>query len=81
MTMDNTNEWATFLAGHWTLERPTRPGTYPTCARECPGTGNQYVVAYVDPKTGGVKLVGEWRGWFWSEPRPNLPNPPDAPTG
>lgn len=78
-------EWAAFLSGHWTRERPTRPGTYPVCALGVP-PGAQTMVFFIDPSTGKIAspndLAGSgWRGWFWSEPMPRLPAPPDCPPG
>lgn len=66
-----------FARGHWTRERPTKPGFYPVCGVGS-SPGNERVLAYTDPRTGSVSLVTPWGGWFWSEPFPKLPNPPDS---
>jgi hypothetical protein len=68
--------WLRFLSGHWTREAPTEPGVYPTCPLNCPAGKSMPTVTAV-AHAGGVRLLDEWRGWFWSEPLPQLPHPPD----
>lgn len=66
------DHWKQFLAGHWQQERPTRPGRYAAATRQ--GERGQTVIAY--EKEGRIELTTDWKGWFWSEPWPDLPWPP-----
>ena len=65
-------EWARFLAGHWTKERPTVPGRY----AQADSTGEQsgvHGVIYIDPRTKEPRSVTSHGGYWWSEPYPELP--------
>lgn len=73
-----SSAWQRFLAGHWTREAPTRPGAYVTCPLECPAS-RTFPTAVAIEREGRVELLEPWHGWFWSEPLPQLPNPPDCP--
>jgi len=76
--------WDRFLAGNWTMEPPTKAGVYPIADRD----GNQAIMPFVVAKLpdgelhysmlGRSSMCGSdiWQGWFWSQPIPNLPNPP-----
>lgn len=72
--------WAKFLDGHWTRERPTKPGYYPTASvksGEVDGTiPSMTVLAY--ELDGEIRFTQPWGGWWWSEPLPLLPPTPDA---
>lgn len=71
-------ESARFVCGQWTLERPTKPGTYLIAARGTQvGASSQTNVLYEDPRTNEVCWVTPWGGWWWSEPLPTLPQTPD----
>lgn len=72
--------WSRFLHGHWTREKPTKPGTYPIEGVKCgrpEGTLPSSVV--VVAKLGDALIyTQDWKGWWWSEPFPMLPPPPDT---
>jgi len=88
--MELVQKWITFVDGHWQKEMPTKPGTYPTANREKERTGNRHVVipkkgedfqekAYdASAVTNAFRTEGtDWGGWWWSEPYPELPEPPE----
>ena len=72
--------WATFLDGHWTREKPRRPGYYPVqgvgCGEVDGSTPSVLVIAY--ESEGEIRFTQSWGGWWWSEPLPLLPPTPDA---
>jgi hypothetical protein len=72
--------WERFLGGHWTRVRPTKPGYYPVEGVACgqlPGKApSTTVLAYDDQ--GTLRFSQSWGGWWWSEPLPMLPPPPDV---
>ena len=72
-------EMEEFMRGEWTLEMPTKPGAYPVCALGTPA-GFFTIVVYERPcLTGSVLTPTQpWGGWWWSEPLPHMPNPPDC---
>jgi len=72
-----------FASGKWQMELPTEAGTYPVAERQGHLAGLRYLVSLkgkiFDP--GNVKQVeegSEWKGWWWSEAHPELPNAPDG---
>jgi len=69
-----TEAWEKFLSGHWQKDRPAFPGCYPVCARGCP-PGREYILVYT--YKGGQHQTQKWGGWWWSEPWPDLPDPPE----
>lgn len=66
----------TFMRGEWTLEAPTEPGSYPICARDT-NPGFCVNTVYYSPFTHKIKSTMAWGGWWWSEPLPEMPPPPD----
>lgn len=78
--MTLSDRWALFLGGHWTRERPTKPGYYPveavTCGDQDGVVPSLTVLAYDDH--GQLRFAQSWGGWWWSEPLPALPPPPDT---
>lgn len=68
MTDELRAEWDTFLNGHWQKEMPKKVGEYPlaTLDGELGGRGLVYFA-------GGFRSVHTWRGWWWSEPIPDMP--------
>ena len=78
--LDFKTAWARFLSGHWTRERPTRPGYYPIqCLKsgETEGT-TPSSLCLVYELEGEIRFTQGWGGWWWSEPLPDLPPTPDA---
>jgi hypothetical protein len=67
--------WTGYLNGHWTQDKPTRPGRYLVATRD--GRLAGVIVFYRDKVTGGVTSTNTWGGWFWSFPMP--PPPVSAP--
>lgn len=63
-------QWDKFFLGCWTKERPTKPGKYPT--RTYDGHPGQTVLVYALPN-GGVAQMPSWGGFYWTEPRPDMP--------
>jgi len=63
-------EWQHFARGHWQKECPDLEGRYPTSDR----CGYPAVDQYVHTDTA---IAADWDGWWWSEPYPTLPNPPE----
>ena len=71
--MTHAERMARFLAGHWTKERPTEEGYYPTRTsdgEELSPTQWQLVVKRPD---GSIWLRTSWGGEFWSVPWPGMP--------
>lgn len=77
----DTHEWALFLGGHWQTRMPEGHGDYPTATRDG---------FYAPPRAVRIRGTstdalewfcphGEWEGWWWSAPLPNLPKPPAWP--
>lgn len=71
-----------FASGKWQMEVPTEAGTYPVAERQGHVAGLRYLVSLkgkvfdagnVNQRHGG----SEWKGWWWSEAHPELPNAPD----
>lgn len=72
-----TLRWSAFLNGHWTLERPTQPGRYRIAGLD--GKSKGEIVALINKRTGEIRLVPGWEGWFWSFPIPLPPRPVPKP--
>jgi len=82
----NTNyaDWLRFLGGEWTLTAPTKEGLYRIATKKgeiCTPS----VLIFDDPltislcairgmTTGNASSV--WKGYWWSEPMPELPSIP-----
>lgn len=68
---ERSGAMARFLAGHWTRERPSAPGIYPTRGADgierTPGFW-----ALVQQIGEQLRVVAEEGGWFWSEPWPGM---------
>ena len=83
LTQEGLREsYETFAVGAWQMELPTEAGTYSVASRDGELAGLRYLVdvkgTLTDPQN--IKSTGgsEWRGWWWSEPHPDLPNAPDG---
>lgn len=74
--IDVVDLWRDFLHGHWTKVPPTVPGTYPTADRA--GFLSKDII--VGELKGELYYAGAknpaWGGWWWSEPRPDMPPAP-----
>ena len=79
-------KWAKFLNGTWTTNAPQEPGTYPLAAPKGDAENPPGILMNVVATEDGLHyaLPGRsqtgscpWGGWFWSQPLPNLPKPPD----
>lgn len=77
--------WAKFLSGTWTKTAPTNPGTYPVAPERIAGEPTPKILMNVAQTDDGLyySLPGKsetnscpWEGWVWSQPLPNLPEPP-----
>ena len=81
--MYSIDAWKKFAQGHWQKEMPRRQGTYPTATRERRRAADRTVVITTkdkfldvrsrmgtDPK--GLEEGTRWKGWWWSEPYPEL---------
>ncbi len=68
------DSWAKFIQGHWQREMPTGPGRYPTANRVGNTTGSR--VVYTHPTTHKPQGDRPWKGWWWSEPFPEMPRAP-----
>jgi hypothetical protein len=66
-------KWEKFLGGHWTREKPTKPGSYPICAVGGGSTNQMLLVVELQDKS--MLYLPSWGGWVWSEPSPGLPQP------
>lgn len=80
--------WASFARGGWTLQVPLEAGVYPVVAREAALPPNLSLEATVDFTFRRLALIegvvcdvthyrptarrSEWRGYWWSEPLPEL---------
>jgi hypothetical protein len=63
--------WATYHAGHWTKDQPTRAGWYNVATRE---GGHAGFKLYIECKNEIIPYMHTgWAAWFWSEPIP-FPN-------
>lgn len=78
-------EWAAFLRGRWTTQAPTKPGVYPAAGRTGEPARDQTVIGlangnvlYCDRHTTYKDPKAAWGGWWWSEPRPELPPAPKS---
>lgn len=82
-------DWEKFAAGHWTQDRPNRPGLWAVAERDASEylcldfLGFTTISVYLDPRSqlltqAGAFIAGNfhWGGWFWSEPVPLMPLPP-----
>lgn len=79
------------MNGHWQAEIPKKDGTYWTATRSgeinrplnVVWAGKQLVYAGGTPKNpDGDSLLSydsTWKGWWWSEPLENPPEPPAWP--
>lgn len=65
-----------FMRGEWTLEMPREPGIYPICRSGMTASMLFNVVFYPAPNQE-PKAATPWDGWWWSEPFPTMPPPPD----
>lgn len=70
------SEWEKFLAGYWTRTPPKHEGTYPI-ADVSGQQQSRTVVIFQNPTTQEWEMRPYWKGWFWSEPIPELPTPPE----
>lgn len=71
--------WERFLAGHWRTTIPEERGMFPRATRDGLEAPAAYVCKGPDPDGSPVAWWsphGEWRGWWWSAPIPDLPRPP-----
>ena len=68
-------EWIRFLNGKWQKEVPKKPGRYPQALAWGEYQGDMGLI-YEHPKKGLV-VIKEWGGWWWSEPFPKMPKPPE----
>lgn len=80
--------WASFARGNWTLQVPSVAGVYPVVAREAELPSTIVFEATVDFAFRRLALIegvvcdvthyrptarrSEWRGYWWSEPLPEL---------
>jgi hypothetical protein len=73
-------EWERFLSGHWTREKPTKPGVYIVEGVQCgePQGVSLTKTLIVVEHEGRLISTHTWGGWRWSEPAPYLPPTPDA---
>ena len=74
--------WLQFLGGHWTLDAPTKEGSYFTKTMQHELAGQIHVAEVAN---AGVKLLivpsswrhqtptERWGAYWWSEPMPNMP--------
>jgi hypothetical protein len=81
----NPEKWMPFINGHWQKEMPTKVGTYPTASRQGERAEDRHIIitkegkAYALSSTTNIYANGgtDWTGWWWSEPYPELPKPPE----
>ncbi|HVI40066.1 MAG TPA: hypothetical protein VM577_05350 [Anaerovoracaceae bacterium] len=65
--------WHQFLLqGCWTKQRPNKPGTYPVAVVG----GELAITVYLNPITNQLETSQPWNGYWWSEPRPAMPEFP-----
>jgi hypothetical protein len=75
--------WKKFINGHWEKTFPEKAGVYPTATREgCRATDRHVALIrgghLVDTTSyRPIDKSTTWAGWWWSEPIPALPPPPD----
>jgi hypothetical protein len=68
--------WKRFLQGCWTREPPTVKGTYPVANRDGQQCGYRHVT-FIDGVMWDQGHEGQfWSAFWWSEPMPELPEPP-----
>lgn len=75
--MTETNPWIQLAQGHWTRERPTKPGCYFVCSAaefmQGKDPGHQ-TIDVVDNGFGALYYTETgFRGYWWSVPIPRLP--------
>lgn len=76
---DELSPWERFASGHWVKDMPLRAGRYPTATRDGLCAEDISVVELSPGRFQSVleNTVGvQWRGYWWSEPYPQLPKPP-----
>jgi len=75
-----TCTWTGWMNGHWTRDRPVRPGRYRIASLDGVLVGE--IVAIKDPANPYRTILSqEWNGWFWSFPTPPPPMPVPHPDG
>jgi hypothetical protein len=74
----NPEKWTPFINGHWQKEMPTKPGTYPAANPQGEKVADRHVALTKEGKAWNPDPGEcEWIGWWWSEPYPELPKPPE----
>jgi len=66
-----------FVEGQWQREKPTIPGNFFVANRA--GTPVGIIKLRRNKKTKELETIDclSWGGWWWSEPVPPLPKPPE----
>jgi hypothetical protein len=67
--------WLHFIQGEWVSTMPTEVGYYPTRTRD--GYTGPIIFIYKDKDTGTPTPIQEWKGDWWSRPRPEMPDVKD----
>lgn len=74
-----------FISGHWQKEMPTKVGTYPTANKQGERAEDRRIIitkggkVYDPTSLTNIHVNGgtDWTSWWWSEPYPELPKPPE----
>ena len=63
--------WIPFLWGHWQEEMPQQEGEYRVRTKQKEDAGSVFI--YRDPRDGALHSTKDWKGDWWSDPLPLLP--------
>lgn len=70
----NNADWQKFASGKWQKEMPQQEGNFPIANRD----GVIFPVPKNIRNIDGIFYPrSPWHGWWWSEPMPELPCPPE----